>query len=369
MKKELLYLLFAVAAGELFMPAGTATAADRVVVIPLGGVVGDATAADVIKGKTFSSKTAGKGVAGTLERHPMGQSYTNSIGMTFNLLPAGTFTMGSPDGSGSEPYEPGRSSKETQHEVTLTRSFYMQTTEVTNKQWNTIIFDSGLGAKPSTSHTGDTYPVETVNWYEAAYFANRLSIIESRTPCYTLNNCNANVPGAGMVCDSVDISETCTGYQLPTEAQWEYAARATTTTAYANPVYFDASNSEVAYGFNTNLHAMGWYSYNNSMENHSAETAYEAGTKPVAAKQANRWGLYDMHGNVREWCQDWWDGSAYSADPVTDPMGDPTGSYRVARGGRWDSIARIVRSAQRSSTTPGTIDVIQGFRLVLHSGQ
>ncbi len=346
------------------------TAADRVVVIALGGTMGNATAADVVKGKTFSSKTAGKGVVGTLGRHPMGQSYTNSIGMTFNLLPAGTFTMGSPDGSGSEPAEPGRASTETQHQVTLSKSFYVQTTEVTNKQWNTILFDSGLGAKPSTSHTGDNYPVETVNWFEAAYFANRLSITEGRTPCYDLTGCSANVPGADMECSSVAISATCSGYRLPTEAQWEYAARATTTTAYGNPVYFDTSNIETGSGFNSNLYAMGWYSYNNAMESSSAVTAYESGTKPVATKQPNRWGLYDMHGNVWEWCRDWWDGTAYSPNPVTDPSGDLTGSSRVYLGGGWDTtFAKYARSAFRSMSTPGRRSHTLGFRLVLPSGQ
>ena len=297
------------------------------------------------------------------------QPYTNSIGMTFNLIPAGTFTMGSPDGSGSEPAEPGRYSNETQHEVTLTKSFYMQTTEVTNKQWNTIIFDTGLGAKPSSSHTGDNYPVETVNWFEAVYFANRLSIVEGLTPCYTLNGCEATVPGAGMECGSVDMSETCTGYRLPTEAQWEYAARATTTTAYANPVSFDSGNTETGSHFNTNLHAMGWYWYNNEMANSSALAAYEYGTKPVAVKQANKWGLFDMHGNVWEWCQDWWDGSAYSPDPVTDPQGDVTGSVRVIRGGSWDDYARGARSAIRFRLTPGNRIHNFGFRLVLPPGQ
>jgi formylglycine-generating enzyme required for sulfatase activity len=283
--------------------------------------------------------------------------------MTFNLIPAGSFTMGSP------PTEPGRSSNETQHPVTLTKPFYMLITEVTNKQWNTLIFDTGLGARPSTSHTGDDYPVETVNWYEAAYFANRLSIIEGRTACYSLSGCNANVPGADMECTTVAISGTCTGYRLPTEAQWEYAARAGTSTAYANPVNFDATDTETGAGFNKNLDAMGWYSYNGAMQNVSAVTAYEDGTKPVAAKQANLWGLYDMHGNVYAWCQDWWDGLAYSVDPVTDPTGNATGSHRVMRGGSWISNAVYVRSAYRARNMPGVRMNNLGFRLVLPSGQ
>lgn len=371
MKKEKQFIVSSTVTGALFLLTATVTsfAHDRTVVVPIGGVVGNATASDVVKGRTFSSKVAGKGVTGTLVLHPMGQNYSNSIDMTFNLISAGTFTMGSPDGSGSEPAEPGRYSNETQHQVTLSQSFYMQTTEVTNKQWNTIIFDTGLGAKPSLSHTGDNYPVEYVNWFEAAYFANRLSIVENRTPCYTLTGCNANVPGADMECSSVEISDTCTGYRLPTEAQWEYAARAMTPAAYANPVNFDSSNTEIGSGFNSNLHAMGWYSYNNAMENSSAVTAHESGTKPVAVKQANFWGLYDMHGNVYEWCRDWWDGSDYSPNPVTDPTGDLTGSDRVIRGGNWYSYAGGARSAYRSRSTPGLRNFSLGFRLALPPGQ
>lgn len=363
MKRRTRFLSPPVILSTLLLFATSVSAADKVVVVPLGGTVGNATSADVVSGKIFSSKTAGKGVTGTLTQHPMGQSFTNSIGMTFNLIPAGTFTMGSPAA------EPGRNGDETQHQVTLIKSFYMQTTEVTNEQWNTVIFDSGLGAKPSTSHTGDMYPVETVNWFEAAYFANRLSIIEGKGSCYTLTGCNATVPGADMECASVDINDTCTGYRLPTEAQWEYAARATTTTAYANPVYFDDTNTETGSGFNSNLHAMGWYSYNETMENQLAETAYPTGTKPVAVKQANYWGLYDMHGNVWEWCRDWWDGTDFSPAAVVDPTGDLTGSLRVNRGGSWSFDARYARSADRLRFSPGDRYNILGFRLLLPSGQ
>jgi formylglycine-generating enzyme required for sulfatase activity len=172
-----------------------------------------------------------------------------------------------------------------------------------------------------------------------------------------------------MECSSVDISETCTGYRLPTEAQWEYAARATTSTAYANPVYFDSSNTETSFGFNSNLHAMGWYWYNNAIKNSSDVAAYSSGTKPVAVKQANKWGLYDMHGNVWEWCQDLGDGSDYSSDPVTDPQGDATGSIRVIRGGSWESLAEGARSARRHGNTPGSRNYYFGFRLVLPPGQ
>ncbi|MCL7489649.1 MAG: formylglycine-generating enzyme family protein [Desulfobulbaceae bacterium] len=343
--------------------AVSAMAQTKVVVVPLGGSVGDAVAADVVKGKTFSSK-AGKGLTGTLEQHPMGQTYTNSNGMTFNLIPAGTFTMGSPDGTGADPAEPGRYANETQHVVTLTESFYMQATEVTQKQWQDVI-----GNNPAGSNTGDNYPIETVNWFEAAYFANALSISEGRSECYTLTGCSPIPAGNGMECTGVSNNAGCTGYRLPTEAQWEYAARAGTTTAYANPVSFDATNVETGSGFNSNLHAMGWYLYNNTMTGYNSLAAHPSGTKPVAQKQANLWGLYDMHGNVYEWCQDWWDGGAYSSDPVTDPTGDSTGSGRVFRGGGWYDYAWCARSAFRFNYTPGGRSGYLGFRLALPPGQ
>jgi len=141
------YVIYPVVILTVCLSISLASAQNKVVVVPLGG-------------KKCTS--------------PMENSFTNSIGMTFNLIPAGTFTMGSPDGS-DEPAEPGRFSNETQHQVTLTKPFYMQVTEVTQQQWQEVI-----GNMPATSNIGDEYPIETVNWFEAAYFCQCV-VAEGRT--------------------------------------------------------------------------------------------------------------------------------------------------------------------------------------------
>jgi formylglycine-generating enzyme required for sulfatase activity len=294
--------------------------------------------------------------------HPVAKTFTNSIGMQFNELPAGSFTMGSP---GSEP---GRFSDEVEHTVTLSKAFKMQVTEVTNAQWNDVIVESTLGNNPSSSHPGDNdYPVERVSWFDAVLFANRLSQDESRSPCYIFAGITGT-PGSNLAISSVIMKANCTGYSLPTEAQWEYAARAGTTKAYANPVGFDDSDIETGFGFNGNLNTMGWYWYNRVMENGSAVTAYEDGTKPVAKKQANAWGLYDMHGNVWEWT---WNALASYSGDATDPSGPsvPNSSIRMRRGGGWADTANYVRSANRYPIFVGSTYTSQGFRLVLPQGQ
>jgi len=331
-------------------------AADKVVVIPLfGSASGNAIPSDVVAGKTFSS-SAGEGLTGTLELPPCARGYTNSIGMTFNLLPAGTFTMGSPAD------ESGRINDETSHSVTLTESFYMQTTEVTNGHWDAVIVDKARGVNPSASHSGDDYPVGTVNWYEAASFANWLSWDEGLISCYSGQGTCTGTLGDNFTCTSVIMVTGCTGYSLPTEAQWEYAARAGTITAYANPYSFDFGNTVTDGGFNSNLHAMGWYEFNNEGGDLSRDEAgYPSGSKPVAQKQANRWGLYDMHGNVWEWCQDWY--GSYDSGPVTNPQGLDSGADRVVRGGSWVLVARYCRSAYRGYLGPDLRYFNFGFRL------
>jgi formylglycine-generating enzyme required for sulfatase activity len=270
--------------------------------------------------------------AGLVPAPPPG-TYTNTIGMTFKLIPAGTFIMGSPAGTVTVPAavpvwpaELGRFSIETQHVVTLTKSFYMQTTEVTQGQWQQV-----MGTTPSFyTDCGSNCPVEQVSWDDAQNFIDALNASEGRTNCNTM-------------------PKTC--YSLPTESQWEYAARAGTVTAfYSGDITYNDCTVD------PNLDAIGWYCGN-----------ADSTTHPVAQKAPNNWGLYDMSGNVYEWCYDWY--GTYPPGPEPDPTGSATGSYRVIRGGYWNGLAGFTRSASRSSTTPGIRYNFLGFRLALPPGQ
>ena len=235
-------------------------------------------------------------------------TYTNSLGQTFILLPAGTFTLGSPSN------ELGRDSDETQHQVTLSQSFYMQQTEVTQAQWEAV-----MGSNPSYSGC-PTCPVEYVSWNDVQSYITQM-----------------NTRGEGT-------------YSLPTEAQWEYSARAGSTTAFYN-----GGITMTGCEYDPNLNAIGWYCYNSDSETH-----------PVAQKTPNAWGLYDMSGNVYEWCQDWY--GSYGSAAVTDPTGPSSGSFRVLRGGSWGSLARSCRSASRGDDFSflGTRLHYIGFRLLRH---
>ena len=283
------------------------------------------------------------------------QPYTNSTGMTFNYIPAGTFIMGSPS------TENGRSSGEIQHVVTLTKPFLMQITEVTQAQWMNVI-----GFNIAGYANGGNYPVENMNWYEAAYFANALTALESSlTPCYDLGTCTGMVGGLSprFECPSIALVENCTGYQLPTEAQWEYAARAGTVTAFYSG---DITNSDSTCDADSNLDSIGWYCGN---------TGDATSFQPVGGKEPNDWGLYDMSGNVSEWCFDYMksgsDGYYISPEARTDPTGpslaDSDMGYRVTRGGGSFEYLypKYARSASRSSANPKYPNPTIGFRLIL----
>ncbi|MCX5827123.1 MAG: formylglycine-generating enzyme family protein [Deltaproteobacteria bacterium] len=218
----------------------------------------------------------------------------------FVLIPAGTFMMGSPSD------ESDRDNEETLHEVTISRSFYMQTTEVTQGQWKKV-----MGSNPSEFiNCGDDCPVEQVSWNVVQDFIGRLNRQEGTDK-----------------------------YRLPTEAEWEYACRAGSTTAY----YFGNDPSS--------LGEYAWYIENSGYN-----------TRPVGQKKPNIWGLYDMYGNVFEWVNDWY--GEYPSGSVTDPEGLSSGSRRGHRGGSWGGDVMECRSACRFCDDPDNCDGLLGFRLL-----
>ena len=226
----------------------------------------------------------------------------NDVAMKLVLIPAGKFLMGSPKTDTTQNKD-GREGS--QHEVTISKPFYMGVTEVTQEQYASI-----MGKNPS-KFVARTNPVEQVTWNDAVEFCRKLSQKTGKT------------------------------VRLPTEAEWEYACRAGSKTRFC---FGDGDNGLASYA---------WYIENGNRKTH-----------PVGMKKANAWDLYDMHGNVREWCADWYADSYANARPV-DPKGPASGSSRVLRGGSWFNYPRYCRSAYRGRLTPGGRDNRIGFRVVV----
>jgi formylglycine-generating enzyme required for sulfatase activity len=232
---------------------------------------------------------------------------TNTLEMKLVLIPAGEFLMGSPD-SDDEAY----SQEKPQHHVRITRSFYLGVYEVTQRQYRAI-----TGEDPGGIDETDDYPVVNVSWTDAIAFCNRLSEREGLKTYYQFG---------------ADVKSGTEGYRLPTEAEWEYACRAGSMTKYSSGDYWDHGNA------GRMIH-------------------------PVGQRRPNAWGLYDMHGNVREWCLDWYDPGYYAQSQDADPLGPPKAADRVNRGGSWDVHPRYCRSAYRDGLSPEYRSTYVGFRV------
>lgn len=232
-------------------------------------------------------------------------SITSNVGIRLNLIPSGEFMMGSPES------EVGHSRGELLHRVRIVNPFYMAETEITQGQWQAVMSTAPWkGRAPE----GSNYPASFISWDDATEFCRLLSVQDRRT------------------------------YRLPTEAEWEYACRAGRQTK------FSGGDTE------TSLMDTAWFAPNRGLnEDHAS---------PVAQKRANPFGLYDMHGNVYEWCQDWYAEEYYANSPIDDPLGPITGSHRVNRGGCWGSVDLYCRSAARSKNSPFFRLSNLGFRIV-----
>ncbi len=238
---------------------------------------------------------------------------TNSVGIEFVYIESGRFMMGSPK------MEKGRHTDERQHEVTLTRGYHLQKTVVTQSQWKAVMTAVpwekwsfwALEKRPKLGVLeGDDYPAACISWINAQHFIERLNKKEGTNK-----------------------------YRLPTEAEWEYACRSGSSTAY---YWGDRIDEDYL-----------WYRGNTVSK-----------VNPVGRKKPNAWGLYDMSGNVCEWCQDWYDGDYYDNSPGKDPRGPRSGKFRVLRGGSWDYNPRYCRSANRLRLNPVHTYYDDGFRIV-----
>jgi formylglycine-generating enzyme required for sulfatase activity len=257
----------------------------------------------------------------------------NAMAVTdFIRIKGGAFRMGSPE------EERWREKDETQHQVTVD-DFYIGKREVTQREYREI-----MGENPS-NFSGDTLPVENMTWYEAAQYCNARSIREGLTPVYDITG------------DIVRWNRKANGYRLPTEAEWEYACRAGTISPFntENHIGTKQANYYGTYPYMIETH------YFSQRELATPPGEYRQRTVPVGSFAPNKWGLFDMHGNVGEWCWDWY--GDYDSMEQTGPAGASAGRYRVTRGGGWNDFGKHLRSAYRAAAPPSNRMPNIGFRL------
>jgi formylglycine-generating enzyme required for sulfatase activity len=283
-------------------------AAFRTVTV-VGVLVAIAVAAALLGVSVVRRQNDGRSAPPRRDLVPASSRINNSIGVELVWIPPGEFLMGSPQ------VENGRFDDEgPRHRVTLTKGFYLSVCEITQYHWKLVMENNPSYFK------GDFLPVECVSWDDAVEFCRRLSAREG------------------------------VEYRLPTEAEWEYACRGGTASPYSFGHWGSVREYTRPYGQPT-LDEYAWFVDNSDMKTH-----------PVGRKRPNAFGLYDMHGNVEEWCQDWH--GDYLSEPVTDPVGPATGDGRVHRGGSWSNMDCFCRSAYRliHNSSDWRVDDI-GFRI------
>lgn len=273
---------------------------------------------------------------------------SKSTGLVMAVVEGGTATIGSPEGEG------GRRDDEAPHRVRITSTFLLGQYEVTQDEYEKVMGTNpswfsakGPGQEKIPGQAFGRLPVERVTWFDAVAFCNRLSELDGLKPYYLLEEVRRE--GESIKAARVTIAGGG-GYRLPTEAEWEFACRAGTET----PFHFGGgSNGEKANVKGQTYTGYGGRTVGPDLQRTSAVGSYEP----------NALGLYDMHGNVAEWCGDWYAKDYYAASPGDDPLGPAEGQQRVLRGGSWMLLENSSRSASRGFQTPDEAKEFAGFRV------